>query len=131
MGNFQFISDKNYMKRDASTVSTTMLGPNTSRYSGSFFTSDLEIPHTIGRPPLFRVYYEAFQDGKLMEAFQDNNYSLPNPPNANRGVDDGPTCLTWADASKIYVRLFFPTTALSAISFPIYCVVYKDYRIPV
>lgn len=130
MGNFQFISDKNYMKRDSSTISTTMLGPNVLRFSGSWYTRDLEINHNLGYVPLFRLYYEAFQDGKLMEAFQDTNYSLPNPPNANRGVDDGPTCLSWADDTKIYIRLFFPTTALSAISFPIYCVIYKDYGIP-
>lgn len=127
MGNFQFISNKNYMKKDPSSGTGTMLGPNTSEYFGNYFTRTYPILHGLGYAPLFRVYYEPFRDNKVMEAFQDTNYSLPNPPNGVRISDDGPTCLTWTDENHLYIKLYFINNSLAAESFNIHWTIYKDY----
>lgn len=127
MSNFQFISTRNYMKRHSSSGSATMLGPDTSRYFGSFFTRDYEVVHSLGYAPIFRAFYEPFQDGRLFEAFQDTQYYFSNPINTYGGTEDAPTVLVWADTHKLYIRLFFTFNTLSGVSFPIHWVIYQDY----
>lgn len=127
MGNFQFKSNRNYMKKHSSSGSGTMLGPDTSRFFGSYYTRTYTVNHGLGYAPMFRVYYEPFQDHKVMEATQDTNYALPNPPNGVRITNDGPTCLTWADDTNLYIELYFLDATLAAVSFPIYWIIYKDY----
>lgn len=127
MGNFQFISNKNYMKKDPSSGVSTMLGPNVSQFFGSYFNRVTTIPHNLGYVPLFRVYYEPYRDDKVMEAFQDTNYALPETPNIVRVNAIAPTCMAWADETNLYIELDFWDNTLAALDYPIYWTIYKDY----
>lgn len=127
MSNFQFISTRNYMKRHSSSGSDTMLGPNTSRFFGSYYTRDYEVEHNLGYKPLFRAYYEPFRDGRVFEAFQDTQYYFSNPINTYGGTEDAPTMLVWVDNNKLYMRLYFVNTNFSASDFWIHWVIYQDY----
>lgn len=129
MDNFQFISTRNYLKRHSSSGSNTMLGPNTLQTFG-YYTRDFEVNHNLGYIPLFRVYYEPFRDGKVLEGFQDTQYFLTNPPNDfSSFTEDGPSCLSWVDENKLYIRLYFTTNALAALAFNIHWVLYQDYGV--
>ena len=109
-------------------MSSTMLGPDTSRFFGSYYTRDLEITHGItNRTPMIRVFYEPFRDGKVFEAFQDTQYYFSNPINTYGGTEDAPTMLAWADAQKVYLRLYFTTNAFQATSFNYHAIIYQDY----
>lgn len=123
----QVTSDKNYMKRNPASTHTTMLGPDTLRFGGSWYTRDKVIPHTVKKPPLVRVFYEPFGDGKLYEAIQDSQNFLTNPPNTYGGTQDGPTLMVSFDADNLYLRMFFPNNTKAAVSYPIYYVIYWDY----
>lgn len=125
----QFTSTRNYMKRHNSSGSATLAGPSTSRFFGSYYTSDYEVTHNLGYVPLFRAYYEPFQDGKIYEAFQDTQYYFSNPINTYGGTEQGPTALVWADETKLYIRLFFSFNTLSGVNFPIHWVIYQDYGV--
>lgn len=130
MGNFQFISTRNYMKKDiASSGTSSLAGPSVSFYFGNGYKSTLTIPHNLGYVPLFRVYYEPYRDGRVMEAFQDNAWYLPETPNATRINAIAPTLMAWADQINLYVVLYFTDSTLSAYNFPIYHTVYKDYGV--
>lgn len=132
-GSVQFTTLRNYMKRTSTTISTTMLGPNTSRYSGSFYTRDLVIPHGVNRDsttnkvPMFRAYYEPYRDGAVYEAFQDTQYYYSTPINTYGGTEDAPTMLAFADRDNITFRLFFTQNTLAALSFNVHCIIYQDY----
>lgn len=117
------------MKRHSSSGSSTMLGPSTSRYFGSYFTTDFEVLHNLGYTPLIRAYYEPYRDGRLFEAFQDTQYYFSNPINTYGGTEDAPTMLVWADETKLYMRLYFSFNTLAAFSFNIHWVIYQDYGV--
>jgi hypothetical protein len=123
----QITSDKNYMKRHPASGSDVMLGPNTSRFGGAWYTRDYVIPHNIGACPMIRVFYEPFRDGKLYEAVQDDQYYLSNPINTYGGTEDGPTLMAFVDETNLTLRMFFAFNTLAAISIPIYWVIYWDY----
>jgi hypothetical protein len=131
-GNTLFTSDKNYMKRSPASGTYSMLGPSVAA-TFSYFYSDFKTPHLVkgagGVPfiPMFRLYYEPFQDSKIWEAFQDTQNYFTNPMNTYGGTDDGPTALSWVDNTYLYVRLYFDTTALAAVNFPLYAIIYEDY----
>lgn len=127
MGNFQFISTRNYMKKDPSSGTDTMLGPNTSQFFGNYYNRIYTVNHNLGYVPLFRVYYEPYRDGRIMEAFQDTNYALPEAPNEVRVNAIAPTCMTWADDVNLYIELDFWDSTLATNSFAIYWTIYKDY----
>jgi len=127
-GDLQFSSLRNYMKRHESSGSDTMLGPSTSRFFGSYYTSEYLIYHGIlDRSPMFRAYYDAFRDGKVFECFQDTQYYFSNPINTYGGTEDAPTMLAWATEEYLHLRLYFTTNAFSATEFPIHWVIYQDY----
>lgn len=126
-GNFQFISNRNYMKKDPSSGTGTIAGPSVSYFFGNYYKTIRTIPHNLNYTPLFRVYYEPFLDGKVMEAFQDTNGSLPNPPNGVRITNDGPTLLAWADSTNLYIELNFIDASLAGNNYPIYWTIYKDF----
>lgn len=117
------------MKRHSSSGSDTMLGPNTSRFFGNYYTRDYEVTHNLGYVPLYRAYYEPFRDGKVFEAFQDTQYYFSNPINTYGGTEDAPTMLVWADETKLYLRIYFTTSAFSATAFNIHWVIYQDYGV--
>ena len=127
MNPFQFLSTRNYMKRHESSGTYLLAGPNTARFFSSYFTSEVAIPHNLGYVPLFRMYYEPFQNGELFEAFQDTQYYFTNPINTYGGSESGPTLLAWADEYNVYARLYFPFNTLNASTFPIHAVIYQDY----
>lgn len=129
MGNFQFISTRNYMKKHSSSGTSSMAGPSVDFWFGSGFKSTLTIPHNLGYVPLFRVYYEPYRDGRVMEAFQDNAWYLPESPNQVRTSEIAPTMLAWADRTNLYVVLYFVNTSLSGFNYPIYHTIYKDYGV--
>lgn len=122
-----FTSDKNYMKRSSASVSTAMLGPNVSRFGGTYFTRELNIPHGLGYSPLFRTFYEPLLDGKIFECFTDTARGIPNPVNTYGGTLVGPTGLCWVDDTYINTELAFPDSTLSGSSYPLHVVVYRDY----
>lgn len=133
-GQLQFNSNRNYMKRTTTTISTTMLGPNTSRFFGSYYTRDLVIAHGLntGKPaqhriPMFRAYYEPYRDGKVFEAFQDTQYYYSTPINTYGGTEDAPTMLAFADDTNVTFRLFFTQVTLAALSFNVHAIIYQDY----
>lgn len=123
----QVTSDKNYMKRHPASGHSTMKGPDTVRFSGSWYTRDFTVAHNLNKVPMVRVFYEPFRDDKLYEAVQDGQYYLSNPPNTYGGTEDGPTLLVWADELNLYLRLFFPFNTLQNTDIPIYWVIYGDY----
>jgi len=127
-GDLQFSSLRNYMKRHESSGSDTMLGPDTSRFFGSYYTRDYVITHDIqDRVPMYRAYYEPFRDGKVFEGFQDTQYYFSNPINTYGGTEDAPTMLAFADETTLTLRLYFTTNAFSATEFNIHWVIYQDY----
>lgn len=117
------------MKRHSSSGADTMNGPNVSRFFGSYYTRDYEVTHGLGYVPLYRAYYEPYVDDKIFEAFQDTQYYFSNPINTYGGNEDAPTMLVWADTQKLYLRLYFTTSNLSTVAFPIYWVIYQDYGV--
>jgi len=127
MGNFQFISDKNYMKKDPSSGTADLQGPNVSKYFGNLYISQQVVHHNLGYTPLFRVYYEPYRDGRIMEAFQDNAWYLPDTPNGLKLTEVAPTLMSWADDEYLYIELNFINSTLSGFTFPIYWTIYKDY----
>lgn len=129
MSNFQFLSTRNYMKRHDSSGSDTMLGPDTSRYFGNYYTRDYEVTHGLGYEPLFRAYYEPFRDDTVYEAFQDTRYYFSSPINTYGGTEDAPTCLVWVDKTKLYIRLYFFDNRFQATEFNIHWVIYQDYGV--
>lgn len=132
-GKLQYNSQKNSMKRTDTSISTSMLGPNTSRFSGSFYTRDLLIPHglnvgkTTRKVPMFRAFYEPYRDGKVFECFQDTQYYYSTPINTYGGTEDAPTMLAFADDINITLRLFFTQNTLAALSFNVHAIIYQDY----
>lgn len=122
----QITSDKNYMKRHPASGSQNMLGPNVARTFG-YYTRDLVIPHNIGRPPMVRVFFEPFRDGKIYEAVQDGQYYLSNPPNTYGGTEDGPTLMFFTDGLNLTLRMFFFDGSLAAVNIPVYYIIYWDY----
>lgn len=127
MSNFQFLSTRNYMKRHDSSGSDTMLGPNTSRFFGSYYTRDYEVDHNLGYTPLYRAYYEPFRDDTVYEAFQDTQYYYSAPINTYGGSEIAPTMLVWADENKLYLRLYFFDNRFANTEFNIHWVIYQDY----
>ena len=129
MSNFQFITTRNYMKRDPSSGSFELQGPATSRYFGNLYITQHIVPHNLGYVPLFRVYYEPYRDGRVMEAFQDTAWFLPSSPNEVRITEVAPTLMSWADSENLYLELNYINSTLSGLTFPIYWVIYQDYGV--
>lgn len=122
-----FTSQKNFMKRDSSSGSDTMLGPNTSRFFGSFYTRDYAINHNLGYAPMFRAFYEPYGDGRIMEIYNDTQYWLADPPNDFTGTEVAPTIMALSGTNTLTLRMFFINNTLETVSYPIYWVIYRDY----
>lgn len=129
MGNFQFITNKNYMKRHDSSGSANLAGPSVSKYFGNLYITQYVVNHNLGYVPLFRVYYEPYSNGRIMEAFQDTAWFLPSSPNEVRVTEVAPTLMAWADEYNLYIELNFPYNTLSGNIFPTYWVIYEDYGV--
>lgn len=126
MSNILFTTNKNYMKRDSSSGSDTMLGPDTLYWD---YGRDYVIEHNLGYVPIFRVYYEPFGDGKIVEAFHDSQAYVTDPLNEFGGSADGPTCWASADENNLTITLYYQDDTLQSTEFPIYWVIYKDYGV--
>lgn len=127
MGDFQFITTRNYMKKDPSSGTGTMAGPSVSQYFGNYYTTTRVIAHNLGYVPLFRVYYEPYRDGRVMEAFQDTAYYLPTEPNGLKLIEVAPTLMSYADETNLYLELCFVFNTLSGFNFNVHWTIYKDY----
>lgn len=128
MGNILFTTTKNYMKRSPASGTYTHTWSGTSRFSGAWYTSEFTVAHEVdGKVPMFRLYYEPFKDGRIFEAFQDDQYYLSDPPNTYGGSTTAPTVLASADSTNITIRLFFTDNSFNGTDFTFYLVVYEDY----
>jgi len=123
----QFRSDRNFLKRDPSSGSTIMLGPNVSEYFGNLYTRTLVINHALGYVPFYRVFYEPFGDGKLMVPIMDTDWAISNPINTFGGTPDGPCLLAQADEVNLTLTLMLDNGSRAAQQFPVYWVIYKDF----
>lgn len=128
MSNILFTTAKNYMKRSPASGTYTHTWNGTLRYSGSWYTSEFSVAHQVdGKVPMYRLYYEPYRDGRIFEAFQDDQYYLADPPNSTSSVGAAPTVLSWSDSTDIHVRLFFTDNSFQGTDFTFYLVVYEDY----
>lgn len=124
--NINFWSEKNYLKRDASTGSTSIAAPATSAYLGSLYITQLSIPHGLGIVPYHKVYYEPFQDGIIWEEAGSRNIgNFINPTNT---AQSGPYCISWVDTLAVTIEIGYTANTLTG-TYPVYCVIYKDYAI--
>lgn len=114
------------MKRDSSSGTTTMLGPNTSAYSGYIFTRTTIIPHGLGYLPMFRAQYEPFGDGVIWNPLTSRLSRFATDPETHALA---PGMIAWVDANNMYIQLYYSDATKAAISYPIYYVIYKDFVI--
>lgn len=117
------------MKKHPASGSTTMLGPNVDFWFGSGYKRVLAIPHNLGYIPMFRVDYEPYRDGRVMEAFQDNAWFLPSSPNEVRVTEAAPTLMAWADEVNVYLSLYYINNSLAALAYNVHCTIYEDYGV--
>lgn len=115
------------MKRSSVSGSSTMSGPNTDKIFS--FRSYKTIPHNLGYVPLFRLYYEPYIDGRIMEAYNDSQNWIGPDPNNFIGPETAPTVFAYADEFNLYVELVFIDGSLSANTYPIHYVIYRDYGV--
>lgn len=129
MTNILFTTQKNYMKRSPASGTYTHTWSGTSRFGGAWYTSEFSVAHEVsGKIPMFRLYYEPYRDGRIFEAFQDDQYYLPpSQPNSTSGTPAAPTVLSYADGTNITIRLFYPDNSFNGSDFTFYLVVYEDY----
>lgn len=115
---------KNYLKRDESSGSSQMAAPATS-YEGIFRTT-LTIPHTLGKVPFVRVYYEPYKDGVIYNA-QGNRLQgyITKIDGTNTRA---PYCLVTPSANSITIELGYTSNALTG-NYNVYWVIYKDYAL--
>lgn len=128
MSTAYFNSTKNYLKRDPSSGSDSMLGPNSSLYGGYIFQRTKTVAHNLGYVPFCKVFYEPFGDGTIIPII-----SLPLQQLANNivgsGSSTGPGLLYWADTTNLYIRLYYEDATLANNTYPIHWVVYKDFQL--
>jgi hypothetical protein len=121
-----FTSNRNYMKRDASSGSSTMAAPTTSAYGGYIYITNKTITHNLGFIPVLRAYYEPFGDGVIWPAMgQRLSQSVVNPLNT---AVTGPGLICWPTTTTLTLQLFYGTNHLTG-PFPVYWVIYKDYQL--
>lgn len=120
-------SEKNYMKR-ATYGSTNLAAPSVSEYSGYLKTTTYTVNHELGFIPLFRVYYQPFQDGIIWPAMGARlNRIIPNPTNLTGSF--GPGLIAWPpDENNLSIQLFYEDNTLTG-TFPVYWVIYQDYQL--
>lgn len=124
--NINFWSEKNYLKRDSSTGSTSVAAPATSAYLGGLYITQLVIPHTLGIIPYHKVYYEAFNDNVIWEA--TSSRLVGNFINPRNTAQTGPYCISWADTTAVTIELGYTNNTLTG-NYPVYYVIYRDYAL--
>lgn len=126
MSSLFFTSNKNYMKRDVSTGSTSLAAPVTSAYGGSVYVTNYTFSHTLAMNPTFRVLYEPFKDGVIWPAMGSRQIgSVSNPNNLSQS---GPGLIAWPGTNQITIQLFYFTNSLTG-TYPVYFVPYRDYAL--
>lgn len=121
-------TEKNLMKRSDLSGHTTLNGPDQDFYFGVGFYSEYRVRHNLGYIPMFRVYYEPWGDGKVTMAFLDGDWEMNNPPNDFTATEKGPVCFAYADENELIITLMY-TSDIGGQDFPIYWVIYEDYRL--
>ncbi len=123
--NINFWSEKNYMKRDVSTDSQSLVAPTVSAFGGFVFTTTVIIPHNLNIVPFFNIFYEPFSDNIIWEPMGTRlNGSITNPNNPSGAA--GPYLMAWADSINLTIELGYLDNSLTG-NFPVYYVIYKDY----
>lgn len=121
-----FTSERNYMKRDPSSGSTSLGPPKTSAYSGYLYTTSYTVTHNLGYTPLFRAYYEPFGDGIIWPPMGTRiGQSVVNPNNTSQ---TGPGMIVYPNTAQIIIEIFYGSNTLTA-DYPVYWVIYQDYTI--
>lgn len=126
MGTTLFTSQKNTLRRDPSSGTTKMAAPTTSAYSGSIYVTNLTIPHNLGYVPIFRYYYEPFNDGIIWPNLTTRSTGFATNPNNN--VQTGPGIIGWADSTNLYLQLYYYLNTLGRTT-PVYWVIYRDFAL--
>ena len=121
--NLNFVSNRNYLKRNSSTGSATMAAPTTV-YAGGYATL-LTINHNLGFPPVFRAYYEPFKDGVIYPNFSTRSQGQAQNPNA---ANYGPCLIAWADSNNLYLQLYSFFNTFTG-TYPVYWVIYQDFAL--
>lgn len=128
LGNLDFTSDKNYLKRDVSTGSTDLAAPSTLSFGGLQYTTRYTIDHNLGYIPLFNTYYEPFKDGVIWPQGLSTRLvgSAENPTGGSPAF--GPYLIAWATTTQLIIELGYVTNALTG-TFPVYWIIYRDYEL--
>lgn len=123
-----FRSDRNFMKRDDSSGTDIMLGPNSSFYFGNGYIREYVINHNLGYVPFFRAFYEPYGDGHLYPVVQDSSWHLKPVINSFTDfTETAPTIAAEADEVNLTLTLYFTDNSKAAVEYPIYWVIYKDF----
>lgn len=128
IGKLQYTSTKNCMKRHESSGSGVMAAPNIDKLFS--WRSYKTIPHNLGYVPLFRVYYEPYRNGRIMEAYNDGQNWIGATPNDFVGAAVAPTVFAYADEKNLYIELVYTDGSLAgSADYPVYWVIYQDYGV--
>lgn len=122
--NLNFWSGKNYMKRDATTGTTSMAAPVTAQFG--IFTTQLVITHNLGIVPFFTLYYEGFKDSVVWTAMGTRTRGSATNPRSTGS--EGPYLIGFADATTLTVEIGYFNNTLTG-TYPVYYTIYKDYGI--
>jgi hypothetical protein len=106
-----------------------MAAPSTGAFvfgSPQLYVTNLTIPHNLGYAPVFRFYYEPFNDGIIWPPLTDRSQGEAFNPSNNAVT--GPGLIAWVDSTNLYLQLFYPNNTLTG-TFPVYWVIYKDFQL--
>ncbi len=116
-----FTTEKNYLKRDPSSGSTSMTAPNALSAWSNYVTT-YPVNHNLGTVPIVRVYYEPFNNGKIFPATGRRLAGL------GVGVSyGGIVCLYELSATTLTIYLESANSQTGTI--PVYWVIYKDIQV--
>lgn len=117
----------NLMKRSPNTRYVVAQGPHFQ--DGSYWFSDIVVPHNLGYAPVFRAYYEPWGDGKITAAINGSGSGLDNPPYDFSGAPAGPSLVANCDENNLYLSLMYTDATKAGNTYPVYWVIYEDYNL--
>lgn len=124
-GTIFFTSNRNYMKKDPSSGTTSIAPPTTP--SGFNYVTNFTVTHNLGFVPMYKVSYEPFGDGVIWSplAVSGGGAQVTNPLNT---ATNGPGLYSWVNSTQLFIQLFYFSNTLPN-SYPIYWSIYKDYTL--
>lgn len=120
MTDLALIGDKNYLKRDPSSGSTSIAAP--SAYTSWFmYATTYTVAHNLGYIPLARVYFEnSATDGKVYPAGGVRNGLYP-------GLAYGTDCYCLYELDENNLTIYLESGTAQTGNRTIYWVIYKDF----